>query len=84
MKVLCINGVKIGAQAITGKVADMFDVIYEGEYYNVCGVVNSNSKSYYQLEERHPLVAYSAARFIQCSNLDETEMIRDVVEVQTV
>ena len=47
--------------------------IYEGEYYTVCEVFESDGKEYYSLEERPFKIRYGSRRFMPLSDKDEME-----------
>lgn len=77
MKVICIDGVKIGAVSLMGGVADKDDVIIEGEIYTVCDSTIVQGQTTYHLEEKPFWTSYLAKRFSPLSSIDETEMIRE-------
>lgn len=78
MKVLCIDGVKLGTPfkgTIWDGVAGEDCLIFEGEIYNVIGEVVLFGNEGYILAERNPIDAYLKSRFIPLSTVNEEELL---------
>lgn len=81
MKVICIDdSVLIVSREGIGIPPDK--LVY-GAVYNVIGVVNSNGKSYYHLEE-FPFCCFNVKRFSPLSDIDETELVNQRTEKQLI
>ena len=78
MKVLCIDGVKIGdlGNFFNGGfcIADNEKLINEGEIYTV---IDEEIDGYFSLLEKPYYCYYRKKRFIPISNIDEKELIKE-------
>ncbi len=78
MKVICINGVKIGQPNITASyIAKEGDEVIEGEVYTVKKELFI-IKPCYTLFEKSPRLTYSKDRFLPLSNICELEMVNEL------
>ena len=78
MRVICIDGVKLGDIATNKngyrRTAMSEDLIFEGEIYTVD---HDFGDTYSLVEKRNPFVTYGKRRFAPLSQVCETEMERN-------
>jgi len=78
MKVICIDGVKLGDIATNKyfekRSALVEDLIFEGEVYTV---EHDFGDTYSLVEKRNPFVSYAKRRFAPLSEVCETEFERN-------
>lgn len=55
-----------------------------GESYTVVGTIERFDILYYHLEECHPKCAFDSSYFIPLSDIDEKEMIRENINIETI
>lgn len=77
MKVICIEGAKIGDNTWLGIPVRPDQMIYEGEVYTVLSEVNHPYGPAYFLAEKPADLTYQKRRFIPLSDISETEMKRE-------
>jgi hypothetical protein len=84
MKVICIDGVKVGNIGILHQtIATDDEAIYEGEIYTVLKSTVVAGIAAYHLEEKSHCV-YRASRFAPLSDIDENEFERYYSLVETI
>ncbi len=78
MKVLCIDGVRVGTPSMLNAYkAKKPDCLAEGEIYTVLEEMYFLGRKCYTLDERNPMQPYLASRFIPLSNIDEMELVNE-------
>lgn len=83
MTVICIRGANPGSKKVDqGKIVLPDEAIYEGQTYTVTDEFTDDIGTWYFLKERDALNSYNKNRFIECSEIDEAEMMREPKEVE--